>query len=92
MNELVCGEEAGNICLADCSPVAAPTPIPRATYHLCSHRIEHNVPSHFQKVAFFLDKDRFESPLEDVACPLVVPIELLRVDTRPPSSLLDFGL
>jgi hypothetical protein len=31
-------------------------------------------------VAFLLDEDGFESPLEDVARPLVVPVDPLRVD------------
>jgi hypothetical protein len=50
-------------------------------YYLRADRVEDNVSRYFKEVALFLDKDRLESPLEDVTRSLVLPIDPLCVDT-----------
>jgi hypothetical protein len=50
-------------------------------YYLRADRVEDNVSRYFKEVALFLDKDRLESPLEDVPRTLVSPVERLCVNT-----------
>ena len=42
--------------------------------------IYYHVPAYFEKMAVFLNEDRFVSALEQLACPLMTFIEKLRID------------
>ena len=59
--------------------IATPPPVSCIADHASTHRIEHDVASHFEQVAVLVDKNRLVSSLEQMARQPMAPVVLLRV-------------
>ena len=60
--------------------ITAPFPVLWPLYYGRSQRIQDHVATEFKKVAFFINKNGFVPPLENMTCPCISPVIFLGVN------------